>query len=369
MHTKNPSQTRRGLLTALAALAVQPKGIARVGNFPALPIAPVVPGYRMRFPLDHGAHPAFRTEWWYVTGWLSTNAGDALGFHITFFRTRPRIAQDNPSAFTPRQLLIAHAALTDPRRGRLQHDQRIAREGFTLAGAETGNTHAWIDDWSLEDRGTKLQAVIPARDFGFEFAFLRTQDALLNGDAGFSRKGLRPDAASYYYSVPHLTVSGTMSREFKREAVTGSAWLDHEWSSSYLEPEAVGWDWIGINADDGGALIAFRMRDRDGNMRWAGATYRGGGMTRAAYDARDIRFLTRRLWRSPRTGTNYPIEMEVKIGAIEIELVPLIDDQELDARLSTGTVYWEGPVRATRAGKAFGKGYLELTGYWRPLQL
>ncbi len=331
--------------------------------------APVVPGYVLRFPRDHGAHPEFRTEWWYVTGWLNDRAGDALGFQVTFFRTRPELARDNPSAFTPRQIVIAHAALTDPHHGRLQHAQRVAREGFELAAAATGTTRTWIEDWSFAGESESFRALISAREFSFELVFTVQQPPLLHGIGGLSRKGLSPQAASYYYSLPQLAVHGLLTRRGRSVPVHGGAWLDHEWSSSYLEREAAGWDWIGINAADGGALMAFRMRGRDGNTRWAGATYRSRAGAVRVFRPEEIRFTPRRTWRSPRTGTSYPVAMEVKAGEFEIQVEPLIDDQENDARRSSGTIYWEGAVRATRSGRPFGQGYLELTGYWRALRL
>ena len=169
--------------------------------------APVTAGQPLVFPRDYGSHPQFRTEWWYVTGWLTTARGESLGFQITFFRTRPAIDENNPSAFAPRQLLIAHCALSDPARGRLWQDQRIRREGFGLAEANAGDTHVWIDRWSLERSGASYSAKVDAEDFSFDLALTQTQPVLLNGDAGFSRKGPAAQAASYYYSVPHLRVS------------------------------------------------------------------------------------------------------------------------------------------------------------------
>jgi predicted secreted hydrolase len=293
------------------------------------------------FPRDHGAHPQFRIEWWYVTGWLD----GPLGFQITFFRARTEEESDNPSAFNPRQVLFAHAALSDPRHGRLVHDQRAARAGFSLAQAELGRTAVWIDDWRLELHGNRYEARIAARDFVFELEFLAEQ-LVLQGDQGFSRKGRRPHEASYYYSRPHLKVSGKLNGR----SVAGSAWLDHEWSSAYMAPEASGWDWCGINLSDGGSLMAFQMRGKHGGVHFASP---------------DSRFHALRTWKSPRTGVEYPVEMAVN----DLVLKPLMDDQELDSRASTGTIYWEGAVRALRGASEVGKGYLELTGYWRPMKL
>jgi predicted secreted hydrolase len=303
----------------------------------------VSPGRKLVFPRDHGAHPEHRLEWWYVTGWLETVNGPA-GFQVTFFRARPEEASDNPSQFNPRQVLFAHAAVSDPKRGRLLHDQRAARAGFSLAHAETDRTGVWIDDWKLELDGERYHARIQARDFELDLTFFSNQ-IILQGDAGFSRKGHRPGEASHYYSRPHMNVVGKVNG---KEA-SGTAWLDHEWSSAYLAPEAVGWDWCGINLRGGNSVMAFRMRDRNGGTHFSSGP-----------EMKPIR-----VWKSPRTGTTYPVEMQVG----ELRLEPLMDDQELDSRASTGTIYWEGAVRAFKGKDIVGTGYLELTGYWKAMKL
>jgi predicted secreted hydrolase len=330
--------------------------------------APVRPGVPLRFPADHGAHPAFRTEWWYVTGWLKTADGGDLGFQVTFFRSRTGAESANPSAFAPRQILFAHAALSDPKVGRLRHDQRIAREGFGLAAASVRDTDIVLDDWRLNRRVDGGYAVkVQGRDFALDLTLVARQPLLLQGDAGYSRKGPRPGQASYYYSVPHLAVAGAVVRNGKRIAVTGEAWLDREWSSTLLDPAAVGWDWAGLNLDDGGALTAFQVRDAAGRPLWAGGSFRAAGKPSVTLGRGDVRFSTERTWRSPRTHAVYPVQRVVWIrlpeGARSWRLTPLFDDQELDGR-PAGPVYWEGAVRTSG-----GRGYLELTGYFSPLSL
>ena len=211
----------------------------------------------------------------------------------------------------------------------------------------------------------------------------------MQGEHGFSRKGPNPLQSSYYYSRPQLTVSGTIERNGKPQAVYGRAWLDHEWSSEVLSADALGWDWVGLNLQDGGALMAFRIRGADGATLWAGGSRRDarGAVTNFAPDA--VRFEGLRRWRSPRSGAEYPVAMRVEAGGLSLDLEPLMDDQELDSRASTGTIYWEGAVRAynggegavrsthggegavraSAAGKPLGRGYLELTGYWKKLVL
>ena len=352
---------RRRFLALPLALAVA-RAIA-TDDYPR-----VEAGHTLLFPRDHGSHPEFRTEWWYITGWVKDRAGRDYGVQVTFFRHRPRIAEANPSAFAPKQLLFAHAAIADPTLGRLRYDERAARTGFGLAEAAVDTTRVVIDDWTLMLDGDSYRARIDAHNFSFDLRFAARQPILLNGEGGVSRKGPLPDQASYYYSRPQLEVTGTVNVDGRDEPVTGSAWLDHEWSSEYMASGASGWDWIGINFADGGALMAFRMRDRAGGVLWAGGTLRGADGRVRTFAPDEIRFTPRRTWRSPRTNADYPVAMTVSAGGVDYALDPLIDDQELDSRASTGTVYWEGAVGASGSDGSAGRGYLELTGYGSPLR-
>jgi len=352
---------RRFLASTLALLATP--GYA-ADDYPE-----VVPGRALQFPRDYGSHAGFRNEWWYVTGWVKDSNDLAYGIQVTFFRNRPRIADDNPSHFAPKQLLFAHAAIADPRFGRLRHDQRAARAGFDLADAAADATAVWIDDWSLKMSDGGYVARIAARDFAFDLRFKPTQGVLAQGDAGFSRKGPIERQASYYYSVPQLAASGRVETAQGAADVSGVTWLDHEWSSELLAPGATGWDWVGINLSDGGALMAFRIRDNSGGAVWAGGAFRSRDGQVIAFDRSEIEFAPERQWRSPRTQVEYPVVMTLRAGSLQCVIEPLMEDQELDARVGTGTIYWEGAVRAFMGGREIERGYLELTGYWKPLKL
>ncbi len=330
---------------------------------PVVDYPPVRPGVAVALPADAGAHPDFRTEWWYVTGWLAGPDGGPLGFQVTFFRTRATLRRDNPSAFASDQVLIAHVAVSDPARGRLWHDQRVARAGFGLADAAMGRTDVHLRDWSLSTRDGRLQARIAAEDFGLTLTLEPRQAPLYNGRDGYSQKGPAAGSASYYYSLPGLAVHGQVRRGAQVLAVTGSAWLDHEWSSSPLDEASVGWDWVGLNLDDGGALMAFRIRDREGHVRWAGGTWRAADGRVQVLAPAEVAFTAGRRWRSPRTGIGYPVQWHLAAGPLSLTLTPLMDDQESDSRQSTGAVYWEGAIEAQADGRRFGRGYLELTGY------
>ncbi len=330
---------------------------------PAADLPDVVPGFEITFPADEGSHPAFRTEWWYVTGWLTDAQGFERGFQVTFFRSRPGVDELNPSRFAPKQLLFAHAAISDPTHGRLLRAEQSARAGFGLAEAREGQLAVHIDEWNLRKDDAVYRISIAASDFAFDLALRATQTPILQGEQGFSQKSPDPEFASYYYSLPQLETTGALRVHGERYTVRGIAWFDHEWSNRLLDEASTGWDWIGLNLEDGSAVAAARVRDRSGNARWAGGTWRTSTHVRSL-GPHDIEWSPGRRWRSPRTGIEYPVEWRVRLGDRTLSLTPLMEDQENDTRGSTGSIYWEGAVRALdESGARVGKGYLELTGY------
>lgn len=343
----------------------------------AAPSFPTVVPRPLVFPRDHGAHPEFRTEWWYVTGWLETAADDAFGFQITFFRSRTLHDPANPSRFAPHQLLFAHAALAQPRLGRLVYDQRAARvtRDDPSASFAVMDTDLALSGWRLQRMPAgHYDARIDAEAFTLDLRCAPTQPLLLQGQGGYSRKGARPQQASYYYSQPQLAVNGAVVRDGTRSAVSGHAWLDHEWSSQVLDEAAAGWDWVGIDLDDGGALMAFRIRARAGEASlWAVARLRTAQGVERSFGPDEVRFEPLAHWLSPRTGTRYPVRCRLTLGngadVLRYEIEPLLEDQELDARRSTSAVYWEGAVTLLAEGRRRGRGYLELVGYHRPMRL
>jgi len=357
--------SRRTFLAALVA--------AHGGALPAAPAIGTPAGAPtlapLRFPHDFGAHPEARTEWWYVTGALT--AGErAWGFQITFFRAATAIAGAEASRFTAHQVLFAHGAVTDLAARRLRHDQRIARSGFGIAEAALGDTALALRDWRLARNGGTGASRYLARaasdnaGFAYDLELAATQPVVLQGEGGVSRKGPRPEQTSRYYSEPQLSVRGTLSIEGRSTGVTGRAWLDHEWSDAYLDPGAAGWDWIGMNLDDGSALMAFRIRRADGSTLWSGGSHRvPGGTTRDFADG-EVVFTPGRTWISPASSTRYPVEWRVATPVGSFAVRALLDDQELDSRTSTGAIYWEGlSLLADASGARVGRGYLEMTGY------
>ncbi|HYF19838.1 MAG TPA: carotenoid 1,2-hydratase [Ramlibacter sp.] len=336
----------------------------------ALPAAHALPERTLRFPRDHGAHPDLRTEWWYITGAVRSGERE-FGFQLTFFRSRVDAAQRLASRFAARQLVFGHAAITDLQGRRLWHDQRIAREGFGIAQAETGDTRVRLRDWSLQ-RGADggYTAVLPAEGFALDLRFEASQPLLLQGREGLSRKGPDPEQASYYYSVPQLRATGTLALQGRRFEVAGKAWLDHEWSEALLHPQAVGWDWIGMNLDDGNALTAFQLRRADGSALWDGGSFRTADGRTTIGAQGEHRFTALRRWTSPASKATYPVEWTVQAPGGTYTVRALLDHQELDSRTSTGGIYWEGLSDLLDAsGRRVGRGYLEMTGYAQPLRL
>ncbi|QNK72309.1 carotenoid 1,2-hydratase [Variovorax sp. PAMC28562] len=359
--TSNP--LRRTLLrNAVAALAVP---------F-AMPLW-ALPPRTLQFPRDFGSHPDLATEWWYITGHARAQDGREFGYQVTFFRSRIDAAKPLNSAFAAKQIVFAHAAITDLDGKKLWHDQRIAREGFGVASASQSDTDVKLRDWSLvrrpDSQGT-YEAHVAATGFAIDLRFAPTQPVLLQGDAGLSRKGPSPDQASYYYSEPQLAAQGRLTLQGRAFDVTGTAWLDHEVSEALLHPDAVGWDWIGMNLDDGSALTAFHLRRRDGSALWAGGSMRQKGGAARSFSENEVRFQAESTWTSPRTKAVYPTRWRVQTSAGTFTVRALLDDQELDGSGATGGVYWEGLSELLDAqGKRVGRGYLEMTGYAAPLQL
>ena len=374
-------------------------GAAAVPSAAAYPPAVVRPGVRLAFPRDHGAHPGFRTEWWYATGSVNTQAGEALGFQLTFFRTRidvgnqgeahtgPVLGQPLPR-FAPRQLLLAHAAITDVAARQLWHGQRIARwNGDPAASpsfAALADTHIRLVDWALQRHPlpgghSRYTATLGDADVAYQLELATTQPLLLQGNAGYSRKG--PDAthASHYYSQPQLAVTGTVQRKGRTQPVTGTAWLDHEWSETLMPADAVGWDWIGMNLHNGAALTAFRLRRADGTAVWAGGSWRAGPQPAASvgptasqsFGPQEVVWQPLAWWVSPLSGARYPVRWAVATPAGRFEVHARIDAQELDSRATTGAIYWEGLSNLIDPanGERVGQGYLEMTGYAQRLVL
>jgi predicted secreted hydrolase len=337
----------------------------------------------LTFPRDHGSHNETRTEWWYLTGHGNDAQGRAFGYQITFFRSRVDEAQPLQSRLAARQLLFAHAAITDVQEAKLWHQDRIARwNGMPPTQAERGvfasesDTQVVLRDWSFQRLADgRYRSRIEGGDIAIDLTATPTQDLLLQGEQGFSRKGPELAQSSFYVTHPQLAVRAALTVRGQRFDVQGTAWLDHEWSEAVLAPDAVGWDWIGMNLFNGDSLTAFQLRRQDGSALWNGGSFRSAadaaaplGGQRFATDA--VRFEPLRTWTSPLTRATYSVAWTVTTPAGRFTVQAVIDPQELDSRQSTGTIYWEGlSDLLDKQGKPVGRGYLEMTGYARRLVL
>ena len=342
---------------------------------------PQVEPRSIAFPRDYGAHLAYRIEWWYMTGLLDPpdkSSEPRLGIQLTFFRIRPPVDPDNPSRFAAHQLVLAHAAVADPRRGALLHQERIERAGFGIASVSELGTEVHIDRWGLHRDPTSGVYRGQARGarFALQVTARPTQPPLLQGQHGYSRKGPAgaPEVpASFYYSEPQLVLEALVSTDSDSEGAlrTGRGWLDHEWSSRVLPPQAAGWDWMGCNLNDGSALTAFQIRpagDAVETEPWfAYASLRARGALIRTFEASQVRFEVLQRWTSPRTRAVYPVAQRLRVGERVFETRPLMLDQELDPRAAGGVAYWEGASDLLEDGRVIGEGYLELTGYAAPM--
>jgi predicted secreted hydrolase len=326
----------------------------------------------MNFPRDFGAHPAQSLEWWYLTGLLGEVGGaPQFGFQLTFFRLRGPAPAEHPSRLAARELLIGHAALSDLQAGRHHHDQRLSRGLPGAVVALESDCAVQMRDWQLHRTGDdRYRATLRARE-GWALSLDLQPDGppLLQGEAGHSRKGPRPEQFSRYYSRPQLAATGELQLDGRRQPVQGQAWLDHEWSDDLLgaaagTDAAVGWDWLGINLRDGSALTLFQLRRADGSQLWAGGSFRPRGQAPRNFGPDEIEMTPLRRWHG------YPVEWRLRCPAGTWTLKAWFDAQEVDARRSTGMVYWEGAARLLDgAGQEAGLGYLELTGYAERMHL
>lgn len=356
-----------GLLGACAPVGAKVKG-------------PPIARAALQFPRDFGSHPDQVIEWWYVTG--SAQSGRRVfGYQITFFRSRVRGVPKGRSAFSPEQLVFAHAALTDVQGQQLWHDQRSARAGMGLAEASTQDTDVHLHPWTFRrvasnnnQAGSHYEARVRSDAFELRLDFKPSQALLLQGHEGYSQKGPLDTQFSRYYSEPQMSVQGQISLHGQRfvldEGTAHRAWLDHEWSDDLMAPEAQGWDWMGLNFLDGSALMAFRMRDRAGNTLWDASTWRDANGKQTATAPGEVQLIPGKRWRSPKTQAEYPIEWRVVLPGREWVVKAVIEAQELDSRASTGAIYWEGLSEVFDVqGRLLGRGYVELTGYGQALRL
>jgi predicted secreted hydrolase len=380
-------------LDALRPDAQEQNGLATL-RFPPIPpgFPPIAPQFRrslagfaiaaapreFAFPQDHGPHPDFRQEWWYLTGNLTATDCERFGFELTIFRVAlappatpqgasragvAATAAPAASLWRTRQVYVGHFAVTDVAQHTFRFAQKYERDALGLAGAVADPFRVWLDDWQIG--GSPHWSVhAQQRDYELQLQVQSLAAPILNGDHGLSIKASDPGAASYYYSIPRVSVRGQLIRDRVPIDVSGVAWLDREWGSGSLGASESGWDWYALQLDDGSALMFYALRDKDGtrDLHSAGTWVERDGQTRSL-SSKDVEITVGDHWDSPRGG-RYPSRWHVRIPslALEADVRPVLANQEL----GTTPRYWEGAVdvTASRSGaRVAGRGYVELVGY------
>jgi predicted secreted hydrolase len=398
MRGRRFSRSGVGLVAGLLVISIpgcSPEMDAGAGQGTALTVSEILGGAAeegflradaprsFSFPEDHGPHPGFRNEWWYFTGNLATAGGGRAGYQLTLFRaelappgmTGPE-TEDGGSAWRSRTAWMGHLAVTDGEAEVHREAERFTRGALGLAGAETGPLRVWLEDWVIEetegptsdDRPAGLGTLrLRARqdDLAIDLELQVESTPVLQGEAGLSAKGPEPGNASYYYSIPRIATLGSVEVAGSTLEVSGTSWLDREWSTSALSPGVVGWDWFALRLSDGWSLMVYDLRREDGSItEFSHAVLISPRGVGREVDREGMTLAVTQEWESPLDGARYPSGWRLSIPDEDLELTitPLVADQEMDLAFR----YWEGAVIAggTRAGaEVSAEGFVELTGY------
>lgn len=346
----------------------------------------ILPGFEvadgshaLTFPDDFGAHPDFRTEWWYYTGNLDTTEGRHFGFELTFFRVGllpPTVELPSDSQWYDRNLYFAHFAVSDISSQRFYAYERYSRPGPPvparpgpggLAGAQSDPYRVWLEDWSVTEMKSGVYRLRASQaQITLDLILSDEMGVVLHGEYGYSRKGKNARNASYYYSQPRLRADGFIQVDDNQYPVSGLAWKDHEFSTSLLDEDQVGWDWFSLQFENGSALMLFQLRERDGSISTSssGTFITANGIPQPVQNT-DFEINVLDEWRSPHTDGVYPAAWTIKLNEPRcvLDVVPWMDDQEINFPAVT---YWEGAVHVEgncNGIPARGNGYVELTGY------
>ena len=322
-----------------------------------------------KFPSDHGAHPGFKTEWWYYTGNLHTESGREFGFQFTIFRSavRPDTTQGE-STWASNDIYMGHFTVTDIKSGKFYASERFSRSGNQLAGAVADPFYVWLEDWQVKldgesspDGRMPVMLIARAEDAELELHLAPLKPIVLQGDKGLSQKSSAAGNASYYYSMTRLDSKGTVKIGNNSFEVTGLSWMDREWSTSALGKDQVGWDWFSLHLPDGRDLMYYQLRLTDGSPDplSKGVIVEPDG-TKKEFTAADIELSVQDYWDSPLGGT-YPSAWTLNVErlGIALNLKSLLPNQELDVTVR----YWEGAVSVKTGSGDTGRGYVEMTGY------
>lgn len=360
--TRSPSAPPQPAQITLAELASQPE------------FARVLEPRPFNFPADHGPHPEYQTEWWYYTGNLDAVSGRRFAYQLTFFRRAlaPGSAQET-SALAARQFYFGHMALVDVAGGEHVEWQRISRAAAGVAGAQSDPYRVWLEQWSVESlnqEGSKVQLSARQGEHSLNLTLESLKPIVAHGDQGLSAKSEEPGNASYYVSYTRMQTEGEVEYAGEMYEVTGSSWFDHEWSTSALGPQEVGWDWFSLQLSDGRELMYYLLRRQDGSVAPASAgTLVGADGAAQTFSWREVELTELGHWTSPTSGARYPSGWRLQMPDLDLDLTvtPLLEDQEMNVNV----VYWEGAVQVegeSQGQPISGRGFVELTGYAESIQ-
>lgn len=334
-----------------------------------------LPGHRYEFPRDHFNHREFQTEWWYYTGNVKSVEGLRFGFELTFFR---QAVDRDPATTGPwglQDLYVAHLALSDLDRGKFFHAERTNRPGPGIAGADESAGRIWNGNWKIQWRGEDQELAAIEERFQLHLILHSEKSPVINGENGVSQKADGAGRASHYISLTRLSASGEILLGDKKLAVSGSSWMDHEFFTHQLDAGQTGWDWLSLQLRDNTELMLFHIRRKDGSIDpYSAGTFVDGIGKSTHLRSADFRLQpSRELWTSPVTGARYPIHWRIAVPKLNLDLdvtTPLAAE-ELASKASFVPNYWEGVIFLTglRGQESLtGVGYLEMTGYDRPVQ-
>ena len=335
-----------------------------------------IPGYRYEFPRDYFNHPDFQTEWWYYTGNLQSADGRRFGFELTFFRQAVSRNPKKVAAWEVQDLYVAHLALSDLDGGKFYHAERTNRSGPGIAAVKESFGRIWNGNWQIQWHGSDQELKAVDERFQLHLTLHPEKTPVIHGENGVSQKAEGPRRASHYVSLTRLTTSGVIELGNEKFEVGGISWMDHEFFTHQLESSQTGWDWLSLQFEDHTEVMLFHIRRKDGSIDpYSAGTYvDANGKTTHLRSADFTLQPAGEFWTSPLTGARYPTHWRVAIPKLNIELeakTPL-ESQELTGRTKLAPNYWEGAIVLTGQRKTqplTGVGYLEMTGYDRPVQI
>ncbi len=328
------------------------------------------PGRAFHFPQDHGAHPDFKTEWWYYSGHLKAKDGDTFGYQLTFFRvalTKPNLKTQ--SAWAAHTVYFAHLALSDVTRQKFIFKEKAQRGAMGLAGAETRRLKVWVDDWQAEMQGNEHHLRAKTDHLSLNLTLTPSKPPVLHGDGGYSCKAATAEVASHYYSITRLATKGRITLGDQVFEVQGASWLDREFSSGQMAEHHTGWDWFALQLADGTDLMLYLLRLHDGGIDPASSGTLIDPQGRAHHlKLSDFSVKAAETWTSPHSQATYPANWTITLPKFgyHLNLTPTLADQELLTGGKARLIYWEGQVQISgkhNSQPLTGQGYVELTGY------